>query len=190
MSALSSRPPLPRRALVSDIEKNYPNGDKGALTMTWAAVFGVTLALLGGPAVRHFDEETVPLKAHLKLKLVDSSEVVFRPDELGEIPVELTFFVKKGASEQKVKVYEIRYELLDKNGEKIDDDALGLRENRVGEIYTSVIVLKDDTTRHTPSLFVWSKYLKDGEQYYLVVYVRNCMALIRFAAKAKKMFQP
>jgi acyl carrier protein len=136
-------------------------------------------------AAAEFREGPKLRNVKLTVCLRGSSEITFSADRVTDLPVDLVF-TKAEDGAQSFKAIEIVYTLLDKYGEELSDEALGLREEKVGDTIKKEIELTAHTTHYYPDLFVWPKYLADGQEYYLVVRVRNRTALVRFVAKKAK----
>jgi len=111
-----------------------------------------------------------PLESRLSAKV--EGEVSLKDKK---IPLILTFH-NKTSKEQKFDNGSYRVVLLDSRGEQIDDALL------VPTVLRTV-TLKGDTTTDKPGLTVNDGKLKEGEQYYVVVSVRNLTALAKFTAK-------
>src|SRR3954463_3636769 len=91
------------------------------------------------------------------------------------VPLILTFS-NKTPKEQKFDNGSYRVVVLDSKGEQVDDALL------VPTVLRTV-TLKGDTTTDKPGLTVNDGKLKPGEQYYLVVSVRNLTAMAKFTTK-------
>lgn len=113
-----------------------------------------------------------PLQARLKVKLEEGGSV---PAQSGKIPLELTFF-NKVETEQKFTNAEYRMDILNKDGEQVDDVLIVTVELRD-------IVLKGRSTVDKPGVFIKKDALKAGENYFLVVSVRNLIGHVKFMPK-------
>ena len=114
------------------------------------------------------DEKKPRLQSRLKVKL---EKAVAAKD--GTVWVELTFF-NTTDKEQKLVNTEYRMAILDKDGEQVGDPLFLTAEIRN-------IVLKGKSTTDKQGAF--APELKAGQDYFLVVSVRNLTAQVKFTAK-------
>jgi hypothetical protein len=111
-----------------------------------------------------------PLESRLSAKV--DGEVSLKDKA---VPLVLTFS-NKTPKEQKFENGSYRVVVLDSKGEQVDDALLVPAVLRT-------ITLKGATTTDKPGLTVNDGKLKPGEQYYLVVSVRNLTAMAKFTTK-------
>lgn len=136
---------------------------RACMTLTLLLLFCLT-------SVATAQKTPSPLESRLSAKV--EGEVSLKDKK---IPLILTFS-NKTPKEQKFDNGSYRVVLLDSKGEQIDDALL------VPTVLRTV-TLKGDTTTDKPDLSVAPGKLKEGEQYYLVVSVRNLTVLAKFTTK-------
>ena len=136
---------------------------RACITLTLSLLFCLTSAV-------EAQKTPSPLESRLSAKVEGEVSLTDK-----KIPLILTFS-NKTPKEQKFDNGSYRVVLLDSKGEQIDDALLVPTVLRT-------ITLKGDTTTDKPGLTVNDGKLKPGEQYYLVVSVRNLTALAKFTTK-------
>jgi hypothetical protein len=120
------------------------------------------------------DENVSPiLNFDLRVGLVKGQSV---PAKDGRVPVQLTFR-NPTAKEQRFLNTDYRFAILDKDGRQVKGALMTLDEE------ARAIVLKGRSTTDTPPVFVENGKLKAGEQYFLVVSVRDLIGHVTFTAK-------
>jgi hypothetical protein len=134
----------------------------------------VVLCFVTPVSPRPFVEEkdSASLQSKLKVTLEEGQSV---PAKGGAIPVVLTFSNQTG-KEEKFTIAEYRIALLNKDGEQVQGAltfSIELRD----------IVLKAGSTKDKPGVSVQPGKLKGGEEYFLVVSVRNLIGHVKFTAK-------
>jgi len=133
-----------------------------------ACVLAATV-LLPAPAAEPVEG---PLRSTLKVALKEGQSV---PANGGAVPVELTF-TNKADMEQKLTNADYRIAVLNKDGEQVEGALTVTAEMRA-------ITLKGQSTLDRPGVFVQKGRLEPGQDYYLVVVVRNLVGHVRFTAK-------
>jgi hypothetical protein len=98
------------------------------------------------------------------------------PAKGGEVPFQLTF-VNHADKEQTFVNTEYRFAILDKDGRPVKGALAVIDEE------ARAIVLKSRSTTDTPAAFVIKEKLKAGEEYFLVVSVRDLIGHVTFTAK-------
>jgi len=136
---------------------------RASMSLTALLILGVAGAAVG-------QKTPSPLESRLSAKV--QGEVSLKDKR---IPLVLTF-TNKTEKEQKFDNGSYRIVLLDSKGEQIDDALL------VPTVLRTV-TLKGATTTDKPDPSVNDGKLKVGEEYYLVVSVRNLTALTKFKTK-------
>src|SRR5262245_27701821 len=118
------------------------------------------------------DKELPPLEANLKVQFVEGQTVAAMG---GKAPLE-AHFLTPSSKEQKFTNTEYRIALLDKNGEQVKGAIAVTTELRD-------IALKAPATVDRPGVSIVPGKLKAGEDYFLVVSVRNLIGHVKFTAK-------
>jgi hypothetical protein len=136
--------------------------------------FVVVLCLVTPVSTGAFVDEkgSAPLQSKLKVALEEGQSV---PAKGGNVPLVLTFS-NRTDKDEKFSNTEYRMALLNKDGEQVDGALTFTIELRD-------IVLKDRSTKDKPGVSVQPGKLKAGEEYFLVVSVRNLIGHVKFTAK-------
>jgi hypothetical protein len=137
-------------------------------TILPVCVLALTVAL-PAPAAEPADG---PLRSTLKVALKQGQGV---PATGGAVPLELTF-TNKTDKEQKLTNADYRIAVLNKDGEQVEGAMTVSVEMRT-------ITLKGDSTIDRPGVFAQKGKLEPGQEYYLVVVVRNLIGHVKFIAK-------
>jgi hypothetical protein len=129
--------------------------------------WGVPLAASGGGNAAR------TLNSDLRVELLKGQPA---PGKDGKVPVQLRFFnhADKG---QRFLNTEYRFAILDKGGRQLKGALAVIDEEQ------RAIVLKGRSTTDTPPLFVAKGRLKAGEEYFLVVSVRDLIGHVKFTAR-------
>jgi hypothetical protein len=98
------------------------------------------------------------------------------PAKDGKVPVQLTFFNHTG-KQQTFGNTEYLFAILDKDGRQVKGALAVIDEE------ARAIVLKGRSTTDTPLVVVRKGKLKGGEEYFLVVSVRDLIGHVKFTAK-------
>jgi hypothetical protein len=134
-----------------------------------------TLILVGfffaGPAFGD-DNALPPLDSSLKVQFAQGQTVAAAG---GKAPVEVQF-LGQSTKEQKFANTEYRVALLDKNGEQVKGAIAVTTELRE-------ITFKGPAAVDRPGISIVPGKLKSGEEYFLVVSVRNLIGHVKFTAK-------
>jgi hypothetical protein len=155
-----------------------PHGalSKGGCIM-WKAVAPVLTALCLFPAVQpaaSAGAKPAPtLDSDLRAELPKGGAV---PARDGRVPVRLTF-VNHTDKEQVFANTEYRFAILDRDGRQVKG-ALAITDEEA-----RAIVLRGRSTTDTPPVFVREGKLKAGEEYFLVVSVRDLIGHVKFTAE-------
>lgn len=136
--------------------------------MVSRCVLPIVVLLLAATVSFGDDGKTPPLQSRLKIKVKDSV-----PAKDGTIWVDLTFTNSTG-KEQKFSNSEYRYAILDKDGQQVGD--LCFLTAEVRDVVLKGKSTTDNQAAHTPEL-------KAGQEFYLVVSVRNLTAQTTFMSK-------
>jgi hypothetical protein len=143
---------------------------KARRTMRTFIAATALLALVVAIPAAEQQKTPAPLESRLSAKV--EGEVSLNDRKL---PLVLTF-TNKTDKVQKFDNGSYIIVLLDSNGEQIDNALLVPTVLRT-------ITLKGATTADRPGLSIAEGKLKEGEEYYVVVSVRNLTALAKFKAK-------
>jgi hypothetical protein len=133
---------------------------------------GICLFLAVPLAASGDANESPALNSDLRVEFVKGKSV---PAKGGKVPVQLTF-LNRTDKEQKFAYAEYRFAILDKDGRQVKG-ALGVIDAEARDI-----VLKGRSTTDTPEAFVMKGMLKAGEEYFLVVSVRDLIGHVKFTA--------
>jgi len=113
-----------------------------------------------------------PLRSTLKVALKEGQNV---PAGGGPVPLALTF-TNRTDMEQRLTNTEYRIAVLNRDGEQVEGALTVTAEMRA-------ITLKGRSTVDRPGVFVQKGKLEPGQEYYLVVVVRNLIGHVRFTAR-------
>ena len=119
------------------------------------------------------EKEARTLNSDLRVELLKGQSV---PAKDGKLPVQLTFF-NHTDKEQTFVNTEYRFAILDKDGRQVKG-ALAILDEEA-----RAIVLKGRSTTDTPPVFVTQGKIKAGEEYFLIVTVRDLIGHVKFTAK-------
>ena len=119
------------------------------------------------------EKEARTLNSDLRVELLKGQSV---PAKDGKLPVQLTFF-NHTDKEQTFVNTEYRFAILDKDGRQVKG-ALAILDEEA-----RAIVLKGRSTTDTPPVFVMQGKIKAGEEYFLIVTVRDLIGHVKFTAK-------
>jgi hypothetical protein len=134
---------------------------------------GICLFVAGPLAASGDQKESRTLNSDLRVELLQGQSV---PADGGQVPVQLTF-VNHTDQEQKFAFAEYRFAILDKAGRQVKDTLTVIDAEQWD------IVLKGRSTTDTPPVYVEKGKLKAGEEYFLVVSVRDLIGHVKFTAK-------
>jgi len=112
-----------------------------------------------------------PLRSTLKVALKQGHGI----SASGAVPLELTF-TNRTDMEQKLTNAEYRFAVLNKDGEHVEGALTVTAEMRT-------ITLKGRSTVDRPGVFVQKGKLEPGQEYFLVVVVRNLVGHVKFTAR-------
>jgi len=143
----------------------------GVVTLVFSLVVNV-------PSARGVVADSPPLMSRLKVQFEKGHTVSAKG---GKVLLELTFFNKMDL-EQKFSNAEYRFALLNKDGDQVEDALIVAAEPRE-------IVLKGRSSTDKPGLSIQDGKLKNGEDYYLVVSIRNLMGLMKFTVGTSVLLQ-
>lgn len=133
----------------------------------------VVYTFMAVPTAASGDEKTTPvLNSDLVVELEKDQ---FVPADGGTMPVQLRFY-NHTAEQQKFTNTEYRINLLDKSGKQIKGALVFTAELRD-------IVLMGRSTIDKPGVSLVKGKLKAGEEYFLLVSVRNLVGHHKFTAK-------
>ena len=143
----------------------------------WKAVAPILTGIclfLAVPLAASGNQKAAPaLNSDLRVELPKGQSV---PAKDGNVPVQLTFF-NHTDKEQTFFNAEYRFAILDKDGRQVKG-ALAILDEEA-----RAIVLKGRSTTDTPPAYVEKGKLKAGEEYFLVVSVRDLIGHVKFTAK-------
>ena len=134
---------------------------------------GICLFLAVPLAASGDEKEARTLNSDLRVELLKGQSV---PAKDGKLPVQLTFF-NHTDKEQTFVNTEYRFAILDKDGRQVKG-ALAILDEEA-----RAIVLKGRSTTDTPPVFVMQGKIKAGEEYFLIVTVRDLIGHVKFTAK-------
>ena len=137
-----------------------------------AVINGLILVLIAPQLTPAAEQDKGPLQCRLKMALASGQSV---PSGGGVVPVELTF-LNRSEKDQQLTNSEYRMAVLNKDGEQLEDALTFTLEMRP-------IALKGRSTVDKPGVFVKKGKLEAGQDYYLVVSVRNLIGHVKFTAK-------
>jgi hypothetical protein len=135
--------------------------------MTLLALLVVLIGLLAAASAASARQTPSPLESRLSAKIEGPVSL-----EKGKLPLALTF-THKNEKEQTFQNGEYRFVLLDAEGRQVDNALL------IPTVLRK-ITLKGSETVDRPGLSLAEGKLKQGQRYYVVVWVRNLTALAHF----------
>ena len=134
---------------------------------------GVCLFLVAPLAASGDEKGARNLNSDLRVELLKGRSV---PAKGGPVPVRLSF-VNHTDKEQKFAYAEYRFAILDEDGRQVKGALADI------DAEARDIVLKGRSTTDTPAAAVRQGKLEAGEEYFLVVSVRDLIGHVKFTAK-------